>query len=72
MIADKPNFTDSELNFMESILQEDKNIWMKTFQHSPDFEEIKNEYESILEKIKKWRTEQHNWNKAFKSLTSHK
>ncbi len=68
MKADKPNFTDSELHFMEGVIEEDRKRWIEKFENSKDFEEIKNEYDSILEKIKHWRKEEHKWNKAIGSL----
>ncbi len=70
MKADKPNFTDSELYFMETIITEDRKIWADKFKGSAGFEEIKNEYDSILKKLKNWRKEEHNWNKAIKSIVS--
>ena len=70
MEADKPNFTDSELYFMEGIIEEDKKRWVDNFENSSDFEEIKNEYDSILEKLKRWRKEEHNWNKAINTLVN--
>lgn len=70
MKADKPKFTDSELYFMEGIIEEDRKRWIDNFENSRDFEEIKNEYDSILGKIKHWRKEEHNWNKAINSLVT--
>lgn len=70
MIANKPNFTDSELYFMEGIIEEDRKRWIDNFENSRDFEEVKNEYDSILQKIKHWRKEEHNYNKAINSLVT--
>lgn len=70
MKAYEPKFTDSELYFMESIIEEDRKRWIDNFENSRDFEEIKNEYNSILEKIKHWRKEEHNWGKAINSLVT--
>ncbi len=68
MKANKPNFTDSELYLMEDIIKEDKQRWINNFSNSKDFEEIKDEYDSILEKLKSFRIEEHNWNKTIDSL----
>jgi hypothetical protein len=70
MKYNKPNFTDSELYFMEGIIEEDKKRWINNFSNSIDFEEIKNEYNSILEKLKHWRQEENKWNKAINSLVT--
>jgi hypothetical protein len=72
MRADKPNFTDSELYFMETIIQEDykkfKILLSDTKTEHRFSDEMLLEYESILEKLRKFRTEEHNWYKAIDSL----
>ena len=72
MKADKPNFTNSELYFIETIIQEDEKKFKKLIldtKTSHDFsDDMLSEYKSILEKIKKWRTEEYKWRKAFDSI----
>jgi hypothetical protein len=70
MQAAKPNFTDSELMLIESSVNEDLKRWIDNFEGSSDFEEVKNEYVSILEKLKNWRREENNWYKAIDSLVT--
>jgi len=72
MKADKPNFTDSELYFIETIIQEDEKKFKKLISDTKTehgfSDDMLSEYKSILEKLKKWRTEKHNWYKAINSL----
>lgn len=70
MKASKPNFTDSELMLIESSVNEDLKRWIDNFEGSSDFKQVKTEFDSILEKLKNWRTEENNWRKAIDSLVT--